>query len=55
MSKQGLEVDKAKIIVIEKLSSPCQLREFEGFWVMLGSIRDSSRICRRSQGLCMHC
>ena len=47
ISKGGIEVDRAKIEVIEKLPPPIFMKGVHSFWVMLGFIGDSSRISPR--------
>ena len=43
ISKDGIEVDKAKIEVIDKLPPPTSVKG-GAFWVMLDSTEDSLRI-----------
>ena len=50
ISGKGIEVDKAKVEVIEKLPPPTS-RVSEAFWGMPVSIEDSSRISQRSPSL----
>ena len=44
VSKNGIEVDKAKIEVIDKLPPPTSAKVLEVFWVMLDFTGDSLRI-----------
>ena len=47
ISKDGLEVDRAKISTIEHLPPPVNVNGIRSFWVMLDSIVGSSRISRK--------
>ncbi|XP_022852096.1 uncharacterized protein LOC111373765 [Olea europaea var. sylvestris] len=49
ISCKGIEVDKVKIQVIEKLPPPTSVKGIRSFWVMSNLIRGLSRTSRRSQ------
>lgn len=46
---KGIEVDKVKFDVIEKLSPPLNVKGIRSFMAMSGSTRDLSRNSPRSQ------
>ena len=46
--ERGIEVDKAKIEVIEQLTPPINVKGSKAFLAMLGSIEGSSRTSPRS-------
>jgi len=55
ISERGIEVDKAKVEIIEKLPPPTNVKELEVFSVMQGFIGDSSKISQRLLNPCVIC
>ena len=51
ISSKGIEVDKAKIEITEKLPLPVNIKGIKSFMVMLVFTGDSSRIFQRLQNL----
>ena len=43
VSNRGIEVNKAKIDLIEKMEPPISMKEIRSFWVTLVSIGESLR------------
>jgi hypothetical protein len=55
VSKRGIEVDRAKVELIENMPPPTSVKQIRSFLGHAGFIDASSRTSVRSQGLCAVC